>query len=228
MASLAVSRPQLSDEASSYLRALIMSGELRPGDSVRPEEIGELLGISTTPVREALQALRVEGFLDLLPRRGFQVSPLSGQDIRDIFRVQAMIAGELGARAAANATSEDIASLEELHESLIAVSKLNDGELLEDRNHRFHRAVNLLAGSRKIAWSLELVSRYVPRRYYAAIPGWPETTLHDHGRILEGIQAKDPDATRAALEQHIMNAGELLAANFDQRVADAAAEPAEP
>lgn len=214
-------RRQLSDEASAYVRGLIMSGELRPGASVRPETIGEALDISTTPAREALQALRVEGFLELVPRRGFQVAPLSGQDIRDLFQVQALIAGELAARAAATATDDDVAELEALHHELIAAARRADQELLEEKNHAFHRQVNLMARSRKIVWSLSLITRYVPRQFYSSIPGWPQATVEDHSQLLEGIAARDPEGTRAAMIEHIVHAGELLAEHFDQRIAEA-------
>lgn len=220
-------RPQLSDEASAFVRGLIMSGELRPGAAVRPETIGEALNISTTPAREALQALRVEGFLDLVPRRGFQVAPLTGQDIRDLFQVQALIGGELAARAASTATDTDVAELEALHHELIAAATRNNDELLEEKNHAFHREINLLADARKMIWALGLITRYVPRRFYSSIPGWPRATADDHAALLEGIRARDPEATRAAMHAHIVHSGELLAAHFDERVAAAAEEAAD-
>ena len=220
-------RPQLSDEASAFVRGLIMSGELRPGAAVRPETIGEALNISTTPAREALQALRVEGFLDLVPRRGFLVAPLTGQDIRDLFQVQALIGGELAARAASTATDTDVAELEALHHELIAAAARNNDELLEEKNHAFHREINLLADARKMIWALGLITRYVPRRFYSSIPGWPRATVDDHAALLEGIRARDPEATRAAMHTHIVHSGELLAAHFDERVAAAAEEAAD-
>ncbi|UKA55242.1 GntR family transcriptional regulator [Arthrobacter sp. FW305-BF8] len=221
-------RPQLSERATAHIRGLIMSGELRPGTLVRPETIGEELGISTTPAREALQALRVEGFLQLVPRRGFVVGPLTGEDIRDLFQVQALIGGELAARAAAKATERDVAELEALHHELIAAAARNDHERLEEKNHAFHREINLLADSRKIIWLLGLVTRYVPRQFYSSIPGWPRATMDDHAELLKGIKAKDPAATRVAMHQHIVHSGELLAAHFDARVAAAEAADNEP
>ncbi|MFJ6158789.1 GntR family transcriptional regulator [Pseudarthrobacter sp. NPDC092184] len=211
-------RRQLSDEAAAYVRGLIMSGELRPGTTVRPEMVGQALSISTTPAREALQALRVEGFLDLLPRRGFQVAPLTGQDIRDLFHVQALIAGELAARAAASPTYDELAELEALHHELIAAARRNDLDLLEEKNHAFHRQINTMAGSRKILWALSLITRYVPRQFYSSIPGWPAATVTDHEELLEGIRSKDAAKTRASMTSHIIHSGELLAANFDKRV----------
>lgn len=211
-------RPQLSEKATAHVRGLIMSGELRPGTLVRPENIGADLGISTTPAREALQALRVEGFLELVPRRGFVVAPLTGADIRDLFQVQALIGGELAARAAAKASGQDVAELEALHHELIAAAARNNNELLEEKNHAFHREINLMAGSRKTAWLMGLVTRYVPRQFYSSIEGWPRATMDDHAELLESIAAGDPEAARAAMHKHIVHSGELLAAHFDSRV----------
>ena len=73
-------RMQLGDVAAAYLRDQITSGNLVAGAPVRPETIADELGISTTPAREALQALRAEGFLDLAPRRGFTVASLDGNE----------------------------------------------------------------------------------------------------------------------------------------------------
>lgn len=215
-------RRQLSDEAAAHVRGLIMSGKLTPGSTVRPETVGQALSISTTPAREALQALRVEGFLELVPRRGFQVAPLTGQDIRDLFRVQALIAGELAARAAASPASADLAELEALHHELIAAARRNDHALLEEKNHAFHRHINKMAGSRKIIWALSLITRYVPRQFYSTIPGWPQATVDDHEELLNGIRTGDSEKTRAAMVSHIVHAGELLATHFDERVSKAA------
>ena len=97
-------RPQLSDEVAAHLRGLIMSGRMRPGERVRLEEMAEQLGVSITPVREALLTLRGEDMVELEPRRGYVVAPLSKQDILDVFTLQGDIAGELAARAASRLT----------------------------------------------------------------------------------------------------------------------------
>lgn len=213
-------KPQLSAEAAAHVRALVISGQLPPGTQVRPEVIGEELGISTTPAREGLQALRVEGFLELVPRIGFLVAPLTGDDIRDLFRAQALLAGELAARAASNRGAEDLAELEALHHELLAAAARKDTDLLEEKNHAFHRQINHLAKSRKMMWVLGLTTRYVPRRFYASIAGWPEATAADHAKILDAIKAGEPDSARRTMEDHLMHAGELLADHFDVRATD--------
>lgn len=213
----ALPRRQLADVAAEQMRALIISGGLQPGASVRPEYVGELLGISTTPAREALQRLRAEGFLDLAPGRGFTVAPLTGDDIRDLFTAQGLLAGELAARAAAHASEDSVAELEALHHELIAAAERANTAGLENKNHEFHRAINRMAASRKIQWGLSLFSRYVPREFYGSIPGWSAATVEDHGAILEALRAGDADSARRLMVEHISHAGELLATHFDAR-----------
>ncbi|MFZ0831898.1 MAG: GntR family transcriptional regulator, partial [Mycobacterium sp.] len=81
----AVRREQLSDEVAAHLRAAIMGGSLRPGTFIRLDETAGQLGVSITPVREALRTLRGEGMVVLEPHRGHVVAPLSRRDVEDIF-----------------------------------------------------------------------------------------------------------------------------------------------
>jgi DNA-binding GntR family transcriptional regulator len=212
-------RVQLGDEAAAYLRDQITSGNLPAGAPVRPETIAEELGISTTPAREALQALRAEGFLDLAPRRGFTVARIDGNDVRDMFLVQSMVAGELAARAATNATPELIARMQKIHDDLIAAAKRDDLAKLEELNHAFHREINLAADAPRLAWVIKLVSRYAPSRFYASISGWPETTVHDHNGLLDAIAKRDGEMARAEMVEHVRRAGEQLASHVDARIA---------
>src|ERR1700686_4324352 len=95
----ALRRSQLSDEVAGHLRAAIMSGSLRPGTFIRLDETAAELGVSVTPVREALLKLRGEGMGQLGPHGGHVVLPLTPQDIDDIFWLQATIARELAVAA---------------------------------------------------------------------------------------------------------------------------------
>jgi DNA-binding GntR family transcriptional regulator len=212
-------RLQLGDVAAAYLRDQITSGNLAAGAPVRPETVADELGISTTPAREALQALRAEGFLDLAPRRGFTVAQLDGDDIRDMFLVQAMVAGELAARAAAQVTPENVASLDAIHQELVAAAERGDLTSLEELNHQFHRDINLAANSPRLANVIRLVSRYAPRRFYATIAGWPETTVHDHTLVLDAIRRGDADTARREMSAHVHHAAEQLASHIDARIA---------
>src|SRR5262245_23408257 len=74
----------LPEEVAAYVRELILSGEVRPGDFLRLEPIAEAVGVSNTPVREGLLSLRSEGFVKLVPRRGFMVESFTPEDVYDI------------------------------------------------------------------------------------------------------------------------------------------------
>ena len=208
-------RMQLSDEAAGYVRELIMSGQLRPGEHVRPEQIAAALDISGTPVREGLLALRAEGFLQLQPRRGFVVAPLSADDIRDLFVTQALIAGELAARAAERLKDEEIDELRDLQVRIDQVAQAGDTDELEQLNHEFHRRINRAASSEKLTWALGMVTKYVPRRFYAHIGGWPTASVHDHSAVVLALAARDPEQARRAIAAHVRHAGDLLAKHFE-------------
>jgi DNA-binding GntR family transcriptional regulator len=209
------SRRQLSDEVASYVRELIMSGHLQPGDFIRQERIADELELSATPVREGLLSLKGEGFVQLKPRRGFVVAPLSASDVRDLFTAQALLAGELVARATARMGAADLGELNDVHAALRKAAEAGDGERVESLNHDFHRRINLAADAPRLAWMLSISARFAPRRFFATIPGWSRASAQDHAAIIKATTGRDADAARAAMMRHVENAGELLAANFE-------------
>jgi DNA-binding GntR family transcriptional regulator len=207
-------RPQLSDEAAAYVRSLIMSGQVRGGEYLRVERLAGETGMSATPIREGLLALRGEGFLQLIPRRGFMVVPLGRQDVEDLYLVQANLAGELAARAAVRIGSTGLAELEALQVELEAANSASDTDRTEALNHRFHRMINLTAAAPKLAWFLSRAARYAPRRFYPTIRGWPEASVEDHHAVLRALRAHDAEDARKAMYQHIQHAGALLIAHL--------------
>jgi DNA-binding GntR family transcriptional regulator len=205
----------LGDEVASYLRDLIMSGQVRGGEYVRMDHVANHLGVSATPVREALLSLRAEGFVTLEPRRGFVVLPISGADVRDLFYAQATLSGELAARAAAMIDDAVLARLRSMQTRLNEATKADDTASIELENYRFHREINLLASSPKLGWLLGMVVRYSPRRFYANIEGWPKASNDDHEAILSALEKRDALLAKKAMESHIVHAGDLLAEFLD-------------
>lgn len=164
-------RPQLAEEAADYLRAMIIYGHLRSGEFIRLDAVAREFGSSVTPIREALLTLRLEGFVELEPRRGFVVSPFSADDIKDVFGLQAHIAGELAARAATRMTAPTLALLETIQDGLEALHDESQASEADELNTQFHRAVNLAAGSPKLASFLRTAVRYVPTHFYNNVVG---------------------------------------------------------
>lgn len=210
-------KASLSSIAETSVRERILSQELAAGTVVRPEDVGRELGISQTPAREALQTLKAQGFLKTDPGVGFVVASLTAHDIADIFTAHALLAGEIASRAVTNATEEDISELEAIHFELMAASKRKDWELVEDRNHAFHRHINRLASSPKLAHVLRIVSQYIPRTFYSSVGGWVEASVHDHDDILIAFREQDAQKGRTAMAEHMVNAGKLLAQKFIEK-----------
>lgn len=209
-------RGSMSSSAMSWVRQQILAGSFQPGDVVRPEDIGLELGISQTPAREALQSLKTEGFLSSEPGIGFVVKQLSAADIQDIFTVHSFLAGELAARAVAEATEADVDELEALHFDLLAASRRKKWQEVERSNHEFHRKISYLADSPKIGQILGIVSRYIPRSFYEQVDGWPEASASDHEAIIDAFRRQDSNAARGAMSEHISHAGTILSARFDR------------
>lgn len=210
-------RRQLSDEVAVHLRQAILSGVLVPGQSVKAESVGEELEVSATPVREALQALRVEGFLELVPRKGFTVAHLDATDILDIFEAYALIAGELTARAAERSTDEQITALREVHAKLIEAAETSQRARFEELNDEFHEMVYVLSGSHRLHWLLGSFLKYVPRSFFSQFEGWPEESARQHDGILEAIASRDVASARTQMSKHVRRSGAKLAESFASR-----------
>ncbi len=191
---LPLRRAQLSDEVAGHLRAAIMSGTLRPGTFIRLDETAAKLGVSVTPVREALLKLRGEGMVQLEPHRGHVVLPLTRQDIDDIFWLQATIAKELAATAAQHITDAEIDDLERITEALAAAVAAADTELIAATEFAFHRTFNHATGRIKLAWFLLHVARYMPLMVYAADPGWGAAAVDNHRKLIAALRRRDTAA----------------------------------
>jgi len=214
-ASILKPRVQLGDEVASYLRDLIMSGQLKGGERIRLDLMAEQLGVSPTPVREALLSLRAEGFVELEPRKGFAVVPISPADVLDVFAAQAILAGELAARACRHMDAATLGRLHAHQRMLEEAATVSDFDALEAENHHFHRYINRAATSPKLAWLLGVLARYSPRKFYATIDGWPKASLEDHEEILLALEHGDEERARQAMHMHIVHAGDLLVAHLE-------------
>ena len=189
-----------------------MTGVLRPGTFIRLDETAAALGVSITPVREALRTLRGEGMVQLEPHRGHVVVPLSRRDVEDIFWLQATIAKELAATAAAQITDAEIDELDRLNDELevaIAGAPLSD---IASAEFAFHRAFNRTTGRIKLAWFLLHVARYLPGDVYAGDPQWGTSTVARHRELIAALRRRDvAEVVRLTGDEFTDGAQRLLA-----------------
>jgi DNA-binding GntR family transcriptional regulator len=215
-------RPKLGEEATRYLRDALVSGAFQPGQRMAVEELAHQLGVSAMPVREALVALANEGLLEVLPRRGFRVARIRRRDIVDVFRVHAFVAGLLAEAAAPIITPETIGELRRIQAEVDRLSRQRlrleeRSAQVEELNFLFHRTINQVADADRLRWFLRAATRYVPRHFYESIPGWLDTTLHDHPEIIAALAAHDVDRAREISARHVAQAGELVVAHLTAR-----------
>lgn len=212
----AVRREQLSDEVAAQLRAAIMTGTLRPGTFIRLDETAARLGVSITPVREALRTLRGEGMVQLEPHRGHVVVPLTRGDVEDIFWLQATIAKELAATAALRISDAEIDELERLNDELAAAVEQRDADEIAAAEFAFHRAFNLSTGRIKLAWFLLHVARYLPGQIYAGDPQWGVAAVAGHRELIAALRRGDVDTVVRLTAGEFTDGAQRLIARLDE------------
>ena len=157
--------------------------------------------------------LRSEGFVELLQHRGFVVSSLSASDLRDLYVAEALLAGELSARAAMKVTGADLEDLRQLNTAIDRAFDSGDLPATGRAEGHFHRALTRTAGSNKLRSLLDSVSQYLPRDFYpvyVSIEGWMENTRADHDALLSALAKRRPEEARRVTAHHIIHTGELI------------------
>ncbi len=198
-----LARPQLAEDVARFVRKRIFDGTYGAGEYVRLDQLAAELGVSVTPVREALFELKAEGLLAQQPRRGFVVLPVTGRDLTDVSNVQAHIGGELAARAAANISDAQLAELQRIQADLEDAYAADDDERAVRLNHEFHRAINVAADSPKLAQLMSQITRYAPESVFPTIEGWPEKSNKHHRRLLAALERRDESLARSAMSEHL-------------------------
>ena len=207
-------RRQLPEEVAAYVRGLIISGAVKPGEFLRMEPIAEAVGVSNTPVREGLLALRSDGFVRLAPRRGFVVAPFSSEDVHDLFWAQAKLAGELSARAAQRMTRERLERIVALHEAHLKATEAGDAERSSELGHEFHREINKAAQSYRLAALLKSIVQQVPPEFYVGIPGRLASAGKPHGELVTAMRKGDAERAQSVMEQHVLEGAKFLNARL--------------
>jgi DNA-binding GntR family transcriptional regulator len=210
-------RQQLPEEVAAYVRELIMTGAVRPGEFLRMERIAEAVGVSNTPVREGLLALSNQGFVRQIPRRGFVVEPFTQQDIRDLFWSQSILAGELAARAAKKITAERLVVLEGLVEQHDLAAANDDLDALDRLGHAFHREINIAADSMRLALLLDSVVRTLPQHFYSTIDGMVAASHDPHHAIIEALRKRNSSQARKLMQSHISEGADRVIESLSKR-----------
>jgi DNA-binding GntR family transcriptional regulator len=210
-------RPQLAEDVARFVRRRIFDGTYTAGQYIRLDQLAVELGVSVTPVREALFVLSAEGLLSQQPRRGFVVVEVTGRDLTDVANVQAHIGGELAARAAVTITDEQLRELEKIQTELEDAYASDDDDRAVRLNHEFHKAINVAADSPKLAQLMSQITRYAPESVFPTVAGWPDKSIAHHRRVLAALEARDENGARAAMSDHLAEGAAPLIEHLTSR-----------
>ena len=218
------SKPTRVSDAYTQIKEEIRSARMPPGYQAPEPEIALRLGMSRTPVREALIRLEIEGLVELIPRRGARVLPIQASDMAEIYEILTAMEPEAAAALAGRRPTEAaLKPLEEATAEMEAALEARDLDVWAEADDRFHHLLLELHGNRRLMEYIGLLNDQAHRARMVTLRmrHLPEKSTADHRAILEHIRAGDPDAARTAFRQHRQRAAqELLAILENYRLAN--------
>lgn len=205
------------------LRDRIIAGTLAPGDRLVEDRLAEELGVSRNPVREALRVLAVEGYVELVPRRGAVVARISLELVEQIFQVR-MALEALAARLAARNADTDAARrvtqvLDEAEEAIAS----GEPALLPELNTRFHSLVLELAANPVLTDLMEPLRGRVQWIFSRTATGRAPHSLAEHRRLADAIASGDEEVAATVAVEHVAAALDTYRSSADHVSADGSA-----
>ncbi|HEY8877143.1 MAG TPA: GntR family transcriptional regulator [Roseateles sp.] len=195
----------LYEQVADRLRQRILARELEPGSWIDELKLCGELGISRTPMREALKVLAAEGLVTMKLRRGAYVTEMSERDVREAYQLLSLLESDAAAEVAARATEAELTELGELHRAL--EEALPDRDAFFAANERFHLRVLEIDGNR---WRLQIVGDLrrlmkLNRHHSLFREGRLAESLDEHRAIVKALLSRDATACRALVAAHFCN-----------------------
>ena len=196
----------VQDAVTNRIRSLILTRTFKPGDRLIQKELAAQLGVSRTPVREALHQLATEGLVTISPYRGAAVVEFAPEELEGIYHVRIALEGYASRLATSHITDEEIAGLKGIMSEMRVAFQERDPELMLDCNRRFYlhfyRATRQQRLYDMIVSHLDLSRQY--RRLYFYLDHLYVSTIAEHEELVEAIEARDLDrveqSARSSLE----------------------------
>ena len=194
------------------IRNAIKNGILQPRERLMEIQMAEELGVSRTPIREALRKLELEGFIVMVPRKGAYVADLSFKDIADVFEIRIALEVLAAGLAAERITEEELEDMERLLvEKRDAISQNNIDKLVEV-DTKFHELIYQASRNERLSSIISNLREQIQRFRLTSLsfPGRMRKSLDEHKKIVEAIQSRDIQRARNSAQEHIENAEHVL------------------
>lgn len=200
-----IARPSLHEAIVSRVRDMIIEGLLAPGSRIHEGRLGEELGVSRTPLREALKYLASEGLLDLSPGRGALVRQFSAKDVQDTLAVIGHMEGMAGRLACEKASDAEIREVREFHDRMMEMYRARDRLPYFKLNQAIHSAILRLSKNDSLAYVHGILQARLRRIRYIGNEG-PEKwagAVADHEEMMAALEARDGERLAAAMVAHM-------------------------
>ncbi|TZE80976.1 GntR family transcriptional regulator [Calorimonas adulescens] len=208
----------ISDKVFNLLKNAILSGELKPGERLVERKLSEKLGISRTPVREAIQKLKSQGLAVQLPRKGAVVSMVTPREVIDVFNIREVLEGLAARLAAENANKRQINQLNRILNEMEKCVALNNEEELEDLHIKFHETIYKIAGNEKLYQMLINLQEYI--RTYTRVGysfhGRIEEATMEHSQIVREIESHNASRAEYYAKRHIENSRDAYISKLEE------------
>ncbi len=189
------------------LRQDILDGRYKAGDSLVELKLAEEMGVSRTPVREAIRQLELEGLVSCIPNKGVVVEGISRQDIEDIYAIRESMEGLAARWAIERMDKESLKELEDICELMEFYTGKGDLDHVGQLNSRFHEIIFESTNSGPLKQVLSDFQYYIEKVRLASLksPGRARQSLDEHKSIVEAFKSKDIERGENALVEHIRN-----------------------
>ncbi len=194
------------------LREAIISGQLKPGERLMEIQLADELGVSRTPVREAIRKLELEGFVVMIPRKGAYVADISLKDIADVFELRRALEALAAELAAERATEEEIEQMERCLFELAKVIEQKDVAKIVEIDTKFHENLYVASRNQRLGGILSLLSELIQRYRTRTLSNEArmKVALEEHRGLVEALAARDPESARRLAQEHIESAENSL------------------
>lgn len=204
----------LRDVIFDTLREAIIIGELKPGERLMEVHLAEKMGVSRTPVREAIRKLELEGFVTMIPRRGAHVAELSIKDIMDVLELRASLDGLAASLAAKRISEDEINSLKSVYTALNDYIEKDNLHGSIKKDIEFHEIIYRSSRNDKLIQIIGNLREQVLRFRVLYLKDYKsaQNLIREHCEIFDAIKNRDFKKAEAAAEQHIKNQEEAIVA----------------
>ena len=218
--------PTMVEWAYEHLLAMLMTVQIEPGERIAIDKVARQLGISQTPVREALSQLEAERLVYKMPNVGYRASPrMTREEVQDLYTLRLLIEPYAAGRAAERMDEESLAMVQEIDRDMRGVAERDDRAFARfaEADAKLHRLIATGSGNRLIAETIERLHAHLQifRSLYST--NAPEEAAAEHQRIIDALLAHDSAAAEAAVREHLERSKDRMdrvSAIAAERVAD--------